>query len=50
MIYEKKFKDSFDSETHSLKRKSSRQNQPDALDETKDDTEMWTDSSEVNVN
>ena len=47
MIYEKKFKDSSDSETHSLKRKSNRQNQPDTVDETKDDTEMWTDSSEV---
>ena len=43
----KKFKNSSDSETHSLKRKSNRQNQPDTVDETKDDTEMWTDSSEV---
>ena len=47
MIYENFFKDSSDSETHSLKRKSSRQNQPDAVDETKDDTEMCQDSSEV---
>ena len=43
----KKLKNSSDSETHSLKRKSSRQNQPDAVDETKDDTEMCQDSSEV---
>ena len=33
-------KDSSDSETHGLKRKSNRQNQPDTVDETKDDTEM----------
>ena len=43
----KKIKNSSDSETHSLKRKSSRQDQPDAVDETKDDTEMCQDSSEV---
>ena len=36
----KNLKNSSDSETHSLKKKSSRQNQPDAVDETKDDTEM----------
>ena len=39
-LREKKLNNSSDSETHSLKRKSSRQNQPDAVDETKDDTEM----------
>ena len=31
MIYENFFKDSSDSETHSLKRKSNRQNQPDSI-------------------
>ena len=46
-LREKKLNNSSDSETHSLKRKSSRQNQPDAVDETKDDTEMCQDSSEV---